>query len=375
MANGADEQAERVEGSPKEGITFYQENNYKEKNMNLNKIFKQVTGIALAATLFTGGISTAFAAATPTVPSGADQALTAAPSITKEVSGGYFGGGTFNYTITPTTAPAYTGYTPRTSDSPLISLTDSEIEIAAGETTGTEAITVNQAAVDKAQPGVYRYQIKEKASGIAGMTDDTRTFDVDVFVTSDNGTGRKIAYYIVSVAGQKAELKFTNTLALKDLTVSKVVTGNQADLSDEFNFSFTVTPASGTTNTSVRYNYDGKENQVVKTGEAVNLEGVGNGDKFVITGLAEGDSVTITETDTQNRGYTTTYKVDNGTAQDGTSASVTGKNSTVEFTNTRTAEIPTGLIENIGPFVIAILAAGFILFIYFKNNKKEEELA
>lgn len=170
-------------------------------------------------------------------------------------------------------------------------------------------------------------------------------------------------------------MKFTNTLSLKDLTVSKVVTGNQADLSDEFDFSFTVTPASGSTNTSVRYNYDGKENQAVTTGQEVKLEGVGNGDNFVITGLAEGDSVTITETDTQNRGYTTTYKVDNETAQDGTTAKVTGKNSKVEFTNTRSADIPTGLIENIAPFVIAIAAAGFILFIYFKNNKKEEELA
>lgn len=345
--------------------------------MNLNNIFKKVSGVALAGAIaFAGFAGSANAASGAINTKGSSDALTSTPEISKEVTGAeYFGGGTFTYTLTAGEAPSYTGFAPRTSKTPLIGLTDGKIEFAAGQTTGTEAITVNQAAVDQSKPGVYRYQIKEEASGIAGMTDDTRTFDVDVFVTSDNGTGRKIAYYIVSVAGQKAELKFTNTLALKDLTVSKVVTGNQADLSDEFNFSFTVTPASGTTNTSVRYNYDGKDNQAVKTGEAVNLEGVGNGDKFVITGLAEGDSVTITETDTQNRGYTTTYKVDNGTAQDGTSASVTGKNSTVEFTNTRTAEIPTGLIENIGPFVIAILAAGFILFIYFKNNKKEEELA
>lgn len=343
--------------------------------MNLNNIFKKVTGVALAGAIAFAGFAGSANAAAPKVPSGSNQALTKVPSITKEVSGGYFGGGTFKYKIESATAPAYTGYTPRTSANPLIGLTDNQIEIEAGQTTGSEQITVNQDAVDQAQPGVYRYQIKEEASGIAGMTDDTRTFDVDVFVTSENGKGRKIAYYIVSVDGQKSELKFTNTLSLKDLTVSKVVTGNQADLSDEFDFSFTVTPASGSTNTSVRYNYDGKENQAVTTGQEVKLEGVGNGDNFVITGLAEGDSVTITETDTQNRGYTTTYKVDNETAQDGTTAKVTGKNSKVEFTNTRSADIPTGLIENIAPFVIAIAAAGFILFIYFKNNKKEEELA
>lgn len=344
-------------------------NNIGEKYMNLNNIFKKVSGIALAATLVIGGSS--YAAA----PTGTNQALTQAPAIQKEVTGGYFGGGEFKYTITSTTAPAYTGYIPRTSSTNLIEIGDATIDIAAGATTGSEQITVNQTAVDAAQPGVYRYQIKESPSGIAGMTDDSRTFDVDVFVTSDNGTGRKISYYIVSVDGQKADLKFTNTLSLNDLTVSKIVTGNQADLSDEFNFSFTVTPAAGTTNTSVRYNYDGTNNQAVTTGQAVNLTGVGNSDQFVITGLAAGDQVSIVETDDQNRGYTTTYTVDGGTAQNGTTASVTGANKTVVFTNTRTAEIPTGLIENITPFLLAIAAAGIVFFIYFKRDKEEEQLA
>ena len=338
--------------------------------MNLNNIFKKVSGVALAATLAFCGFSTVANAAAPT---GTNEALTTAPKIQKEVTGGYFGGGEFKYTITSTTAPTYAGFTPRTSTNPLIGIGDATIDIAAGGTTGSEQIIVNQDAVDAAQPGVYRYQIKESPSGIAGMKDDDRTFDVDVFVTSDNGTGRKISYYIVSENGQKADLKFTNTLSLNDLTVSKVVTGNQADLADEFDFSFTVTPANGTKNTSIRYNYDGKNDQAVTAGQAVNLTGVGNGENFVITGLAEGDSVTITENDTQNRGYKTTYKVDDGTAQNGTSAKVTGANSKVEFTNTRTADTPTGLIENIAPFVLAIAAAGIVFFIYFKRNKDEEE--
>lgn len=341
--------------------------------MNLNNIFKKVSGIALAGAIaFAGFAGSASAAATPTVPSGTTQALETAPAIQKEVAGGYFGGGEFKYTITQATAPAYKGYIPRTSTTDLIGIGDATIDIAAGGTTGSEQITVNQTAVDAAQPGVYRYQIKEEPSGIAGMTDDNRTFDVDVFVTSDNGTGRKISYYIVSVDGQKAELKFTNTLDLKDLTVSKVVTGNQADLDDEFNFSFTVTPAENTTNTSIRYSYDGQNDQAVTTGQAVNLTGVGNGDEFVITGLAAGDQISIVETDTENRGYTTTYTVDDGQAQNGTTAKVTGANSTVVFTNTRTADIPTGLIENIAPFILAIAAAGIVFFVYFKRDKEEE---
>lgn len=189
--------------------------------MNLNNIFKKVTGIALAATLTLGGfVGNAFAAQTgPINTGGSSNALTEAPSIEKEVTGGYFGGGTFEYAINPGTAPAYAGYQSRTSTDPLIGIGDGNIELKAGETTGSEQLTVNQAAVDKAQPGVYRYQVSEKASGISGMKDDDKLYDVDVFVTSDNGTGRKIAYY--SLNGEKAPLKFTNELSQKSLKVTK----------------------------------------------------------------------------------------------------------------------------------------------------------
>lgn len=350
--------------------------------MNLNNIFKKVTGVALAATLSFGAFAgNAFAAQTgPINTEGSSNALTEAPSIEKEVTGGYFGGGTFEYEIKAADAPAYSGYQSRTSADPLIGIGDGNIELKAGETTGSEQLTVNQEAVDKAQPGVYRYQVSEKASGISGMKDDDKVYDVDVFVTSDNGTGRKIAYYIVSLKGEKAPLKFTNELSQKALKVTKKIDGNQADLSDTFEFTIALAQAEGKKNTSVRLN----GNTPIKSGEnAVSAGQIGNDGSFEITGLASGDKITITEKDTQDKqGYkaNVTYndgKLENAdVTKEGTSVTFTvADNGEITWTNTRKGDIPTGLIENVAPFVLAIAAAGVIFFIYFKNNKKEEELA
>lgn len=350
--------------------------------MNLNNIFKKVSGIALAGAIaFAGFAGSANAASGAINTKGSSDALTSTPEISKEVTGAeYFGGGTFTYTLTAEEAPSYTGFAPRTSKTPLIGLTDGKIEIAGGQTTGTEAITVNQDAVDKAQPGVYRYQIKEEASGIAGMTDDTRTFDVDVFVTSDNGTGRKIAYYIVSVDGQKAELKFTNKLTQEDLKITKTITGNQANLSDTFKFTIKVNSKS---NTSVRYTTanvsDPKTDQAVTTGSAFTVDGVTNKSTITLTGLAADDTVTITESDAKDGGYKA--NVSGGLTLSGAdvdkneatgTATITAGIADIAWENSRTADIPTGLIENIAPFVIAIAAAGIVFFIYFKRDKDEE---
>lgn len=348
--------------------------------MNLNNIFKKVTGIALAGALSFGafaGNALAAAQSGPINTKGSSDALTEAPAIEKEVTGGYFGGGTFEYEIKPATAPAYAGYQSRISADALIGIGDGNIAIEEGGKTGSEKLTVNQAAVDKAQPGVYRYQVSEKASGISGMKDDEKVYDVDVFVTSDNGTGRKIAYYIVSLNGEKSPLKFTNELSQKSLKITKKIDGNQADLSDTFEFTIALEQAEGKTNTSVRLN----NATSIKSGEnAVSAGQIGNGESFEITGLASGDKVTITEKDTANKqGYKASVDYNDGkldsadVTQTGTSVTFTvADNGEITWTNTRTAEIPTGLIENIAPFILAIAAAGIVFFVYFKRDKEEE---
>lgn len=349
--------------------------------MNINNIIKKVSGVALAGAItFAGFTGTANAA-----PAGTDQGTNTVPELTKTVNvgeTGYFGGGTFNFTITEVgitdaNGGSYTGYNNQTGGN-LIGNTAS-ITLPAGQTTGDVAVTVNQPAADL-PVGVYRYQVTEDASNISGMTDSEATYYIDVFVQRTEDNGREIAYYIVHDGTNKVEPNFENTLAQEDLVITKTITGNQANLSDTFTFTINV---GSTSNTSVRYSTTGVtnpvENQAVTTGQNITIAGVTNNSTITLTGLTANDTVKITESDAKDGGYKANVSggltlngadVDSGAAT-GT-ATVTAGISDIAWENSRTAEIPTGLIENIAPFVLAIAAAGIVFFIYFKRDKDEE---
>lgn len=351
--------------------------------MNLNNIFKKVSGVALAGAIaFAGFAGTANAA-----PAGTEDGTKEVPQLTKTVDvgeNGYFGGGTFNFTIeevaiTDANGGSYTGYNNQTGGN-LIGKTAS-ITLNPGETTGDVAVTVNNPAATL-PVGVYRYQVTEDESGISGMTDSEATYYIDVFVQRTEGDGREIAYYIVHDGTNKVEPNFENTLAQEDLVITKTITGNQANLSDTFTFTINV---GSTSNTSVRYSTTGVtnnvENQLVTTGQNITIAGVTNNSTITLTGLTADDEVTITESDDADKGYVAnvsggaTLTNDNVDDDATVTATVAADIADIDWENSRTAEIPTGLIENIVPFVLAIAAAGIVFFIYFKRDKEEEQLA
>ena len=351
--------------------------------MNLNNIFKKVSGVALAATLSFGAFAgNAFAA-----PEGADKGTNEVPQLTKTVNvgeTGYFGGGTFNFTIKSvaiddTNGGSYTGYNNQKGE---LLPTTAEITLGNGDTTGTVdvAATVN----DNTAVGVYRFEVTEDASKISGMTDSEATYYIDVFVerTNENNVeGRRVAYYIVHDGKNKVEPNFENTLAQEDLKITKTITGNQANLSDTFTFTINV---ESTGNSSVRYSTSGVtnnvENKAVTTGQDITIAGVTNNSTITLTGLTANDTVKITESDAKDGGYKANVTggltlngadVDSGAATG--KATVTADIDDIEWENSRTGNTPTGLIENIAPFVLAIAAAGIVFFIYFKRDKDEEE--
>lgn len=348
--------------------------------MNLNNIFKKITGVALAGAItFAGFAGTASAA-----PEGATETTNTTPQLTKTVDvgeNGYFGGGTFNFTITEVditdaNGGSYDGFNSQRGGN-LIGGTAS-ITIPEGQTTGNVNVTVNQPS-SNLPVGVYRYQVTEDESGISGMTDSDDTYYIDVFVERTDTNGREIAAFIVHDGTNKATPNFTNTLAQEDLVITKTITGNQANLSDKFSFTINV---GSTSNTSVRYTTTGVENdvedQAVTTGEDITISGVTNDSTITLTGLTANDTVTITESDTQDRGYVAnvsggaTLANDNVDDDATATATVTTGIDDIAWENSRTAEIPTGLIENIAPFVLAIAAAGIVFFVYFKRDKEEE---
>lgn len=347
--------------------------------MNLNNIFKKISGFALVGAIAFAG----FAGTADAAPQGADQGTNTVPQLTKTVKGSdYFGGGTFNFTITEVgitddNGGGYDGYNSQTGGN-LIGNT-ATITLEPGQTTGNVDVTVNNPA-DNLPVGVYRYQVTEDASKISGMTDSEATYYIDVFVKRTEDNGREIAYYIVHDGTNKVEPNFENTLAQEDLVITKTITGNQANLSDTFTFTINV---GSTSNTSVRYSTTGVtnnvQNQAVTTGQDITIAGVTNDSTITLTGLTANDTVTITESDPADKGYVANVSggatLNGGNVDEGAKAetTVTAGISDIAWENSRTAQIPTGLIENIAPFVLAILAAGIVFFIYFKRDKDEEE--
>lgn len=347
--------------------------------MNLNNIFKKISGFALVGAIAFAG----FAGTADAAPQSADQETNTVPQLTKTVKGSdYFGGGTFNFKITEVgitddNGGGYDGYNSQTGGN-LIGNT-ATITLKPGQTTGNVDVTVNNPA-DNLPVGVYRYQVTEEASNISGMTDSDATYYIDVFVQRTENNGREIAYYIVHDGTNKVEPNFENTLAQEDLVITKTITGNQANLSDTFTFTINV---GSTSNTSVRYSTTGVtnnvQNQAVTTGQDITIAGVTNDSTITLTGLTANDTVTITESDPADKGYVANVSggatLNGGNVDEGAKAetTVTAGISDIAWENSRTAQIPTGLIENIAPFVLAISAAGIVFFIYFKRDKDEEE--
>lgn len=363
--------------------------------MNLNNIFKKVSGIALAGAIAFAGFAGSVNAAS-TTPNGpvnggkekSTEAFESAPSIKKTVTGGnYFGGATFNFTIQASDLPAdtYKGYTSRQA-SDFVSIADGgALTLENNVREGTLALNVDQTKLNNLLPGVYRFNITESDTSVAGIEKDGRTLALDVFITSEDGENRIAKYYVVSAEGNKTDLAFDNKLTTTDLTLTKRVTGNQANKSDVFDFTIKVT---STTDKTISYTYTNADNPsgqtaTLKTNTDQTLQKIGDANTIKFEGLSNGDKVLISEKDTNNYGgyrATATYadtKLVDDKELPVTEAefTVSDGNTEIAWENNRSADIPTGLIENIAPFVIAIAAAGFILFIYFKNNKKEEELA
>lgn len=228
--------------------------------------------------------------------------------------------------------------------------------------------------------GVYTFNVSETKGNVAGMTYDTKTYTVNVYVVND-GNGLKVDSITADDGETKAtDMSFDNTY-VKDssLTIEKEVTGTQADKTKHFNFTINMTKASTDTRTS----YTGtitKGADCTETHQDVVLTFDGNGkatanvelcdgDKITFDNIAAGTRYTVTEAGAAD-GYTPSVTVveNGGTAQQATASTeaegisadnkLIGENAnSVVFTNAY-EDIPvTGVIMNNLPYVVLIAAA------------------
>ena len=251
-------------------------------------------------------------------------------------------------------------------------------------TTGTLTTDANKFT----RAGVYHYIVEEAANSYEGIQTDSTAYHVYVYVYArTNGSlyvGDVVSTKTPGDKSGKAELEFSNNYgagqndSTHDITIKKIINGNQAKKDDTFTVTVTVNGA------------DGEKYKVVVnegTAEAVTDSLVsGTSKNFTVTndttirvyGLTQSDTVTVTEADNTD-GYQASYskvKSSAGTeySENTINAGVNVKqdNSKAEVTNTKNAVSPTGIVLNYGPYILMIALAGSMaVFFLRKKNRKE----
>ena len=285
--------------------------------------------------------------------------------------------------------------------------------LPAGKKFAKSNFTIDFSGISFAEPGVYRYIIKEVSANehvttlgkqaIVNDGNDTRT--LDVYVIDNNGTLQVAQYALhtgnaaprilatagsgdVSQPGGKLSDKvagYGNDYVTVNLTVKKEVAGNQASKDKYFKFHVAISGAVPGTKYNVQLNKEDVAKAVAtptKT-EATNAEytnmsnptelTVGadgkvetdlylqHGQYIRIDGIAKGTTYVVTETPEDYKSDALQGAANNGTTD--TEDLLSG------FLNTRDGNIPTGVILEFGPYVIGAVVLLFAL-IYVLTGKK-----
>ena len=331
----------------------------------------------------------------------------------------------FSFTITPGNAGAagsgiYAGNDARVQGNPEITGTavfqagdttydtvqdGDSVSLPSGHVYAVKQTSVSFANVSFKEPGIYTYIITETNSGVLGVTYDTTPKTLQVHVEDNNGVlrigdGTNTGYVLYQGETNDKATGFTNEYSTHDLSVKKLVDGNQAS-KDEY-FEFTVSLSGALPSTS--YTVDLTDAQEKTSTNAINTTAhtnattittdaqgaasatywLQNGQKILIKGLTNGVKYTVSENNTTlaNEGYSASIAKDTDdpdldvsaghVASDMTSGITADTN--LEFTNSKNGVIPTGVILSVAPWVIAgVVIIGGIVFFAIRSKKKYEE--
>lgn len=268
-------------------------------------------------------------------------------------------------------------------------------------------IVIDEDAFATADLGVYHYTlseiIPETDAKYPGITYDETQYHIYVFVREISGerTYNYIAYKDADGAGTVAmetektdDLSFTNDYGMingetHDVTISKVLGGNQPSADDEFIFTITINPDKANEKFNVEYAVTANAEKQFDTIDTASnspktytIQGSGY---IKITGLTDGDEIKVDENDYSGTGYTTTYAKAGGsegivgdfevTSTDGKADfaefKVTGDGARIEVTNTRNASTPTGIAMTFAPYAVMVAFAG-VFAVMFLRKKRED---
>ena len=276
-------------------------------------------------------------------------------------------GATYEFTIAPGNADTakniYAGEMTPISKSAKNNYTY-EIAFTQGDTVKSKTCDFMITAESFTKPGIYAYTVTESAVTVDGMT-TAPAKTMLVYVEQVDGKN-SIAAVIVdnrTTGTNKSDLDFTNIYATNNVTVKKVITGNQADLSAKWEFKITVTGQPGET-------FATSTDEVLQSGVEATIY-LGDKDTITIYGLSESDTYTVKEEKHNTDGYVTT--IDGNKTNDGTtSGDAKAGDVSIEYVNHKQITTPGGVIMTIAPYALMLVVAGAFAVVFLSRRNRAE---
>jgi len=295
----------------------------------------------------------------------------------------------FSFTATPATAEQIQKATIAGVEAgPVNGITINNAKFTAGlnetaETYVESGVIVNPDLTKFARPGIYRYVVEESVVGteVGFTTDDSKYLDVYVI----NGTnGLEVASYVlyeVNEDGAEATPKtdrFVNEYDTFDLTLTKNVNGNWGDKGKYFEFTVTL-KVNGANDDTYNVSLPSSENSENNTTTSLKISNgtvtakfyLKNGQAVTINDIPKGATYEIVETAVT--GYTTDNNIipEEGTNELTATGTVGDDNVSVVYTNTNDKEPATGIILTFAPYVLMVLGAAVIGFVFLRRRQRE----
>lgn len=355
--------------------------------MKKSKMLHRIAAALLAGTMMVAMGTTAFAEDVPDGNVTGDVYFTKTLDMS-DAPGASVPGVTFSYEIKSGEAVPASETTPEILagvGTPVVEDVDYTYTDTANSDKKVERpVNVDFSGVRFDRPGIYRYVITELDSENADITnDDNSKRYLDVYVENDTTENTYVITHSVLLPtpiipnnngiygeGQKSKSNgYTNKYKTYQLSLDKVVQGTMGDKGKNFDFTIEF---SGPANASFTFGTEKVKLDNSGTGKAT-IQLTDKSPAAVITGIPSTVKYTVTEIIDAKEGYTTSYKINDGTTIDGTTTSeqIMGKaNNAVVCTNVKEAVTPTGIMMNVAPYVlmVAVAAVLAVVFLRRKNN-------
>ena len=238
-------------------------------------------------------------------------------------------------------------------------------------------------------PGLYVYTLQPVVSlggktyeptAIDGLTIDPQSLTAEVWIVDQSdgslGVGGVDIYQSSDETQKISKAGFKGNFQTQSVSLTKMITGNQADMEAKFPFTFTI---QGTPGQVITYKLpDGTTNTLTISdkGTATVQSPIELGNKQTVTvyGLTPKDSYSFKETNSSD--YTQTYQIDDGketAATDGAVATTTigQADQKVTFTNNKEGSLPTGMIQTYLPYVLVVALVLVFGGFYLARRKHE----